>query len=383
MRITQVEVIPVKIPPEEIYLGGSKEGPTYYYRPGWRCVYSRMMETVFVKITAEDGTTGWGEALAPVAPEVTAGIIRSLFTPLLVGADPLATEVLNTRMYDAMRERGHVQGFFIDAIAGVDIALWDLKGRLLGLPVHRLLGGPYARRLPCYVSGLPRPTDAERAELAREWAARGFHRVKLAIGTTIQEDLRTVEAVRDALGEGGTVFVDAHWHYTLPEAMRFGRALEALGVGFLEAPMLPENLDAHAELARQLDIAIAIGEGERTRYQFKEILVRGAADILQPDVGRTGISELKKIAGMAEAWNVPVAPHLSVGQGVMIAATLQVAAAIPNLFILEYQPNPFNLANQFLAKPLVCEDGFMYLPEGPGLGVELDEERIRHHAVQA
>lgn len=381
MKIVQVEALPVKVPPQEIYLGGSRDGDTYYYRPGWRCVYSRLMETVYVKITAEDGTVGWGEALAPVAPEATAQIIRSLFVPLLTGADAMATDVHWTRMYDSMRERGHVQGFHLDAIAGVDIALWDLKGKLLGQPVHKLLGGPYTTAMDCYVSGLPRPTDAERANLAREWAAKGFHKVKLAIGTTIKQDVATVAAVQEALGNGSEVYVDAHWHYTLPEAMRFGRELERLGAGFLEAPMLPENLEAHAELAAHLDIAVAVGEGERTRYQFKEILNRRAADILQPDVGRTGISELKKIATMAEAYNVPVAPHLSVGQGVMIAATLQLAASLPNLLLLEYQPGPFALGNRFLARPLVCEAGQMHLPEGPGLGVEPDEEQIRHYAV--
>lgn len=381
MRITSVEAIPVKIPPKEIYLGGSREGDTYYYRSGWRCVYSRMMETVFVKITAEDGTAGWGEALAPVAPEVAAQIIRSLLTPLLVGSDPMAINVLGTRMYDSMRERGHVQGFFVDAIAGVDIALWDLKGKLLNQPVHKLLGGPYTDRLNCYVSGLPRDTDEERADLAREWASRGFKSAKLHIGTTVEQDIRTIEAVQKGLGEDGQVYMDAHWHYTLPEAMRLGRELEKRKVVWLEAPLLPENLDAHAELAAHLDIAVAVGEGERSRYQFKEILSRRAADILQPDVGRTGISELKKIATMAEAWNVPVAPHLSVGLGVMIAATLQVAASIPNLAIVEYQPNPLSLANQYLAQPLVCENGAYQVPAGPGLGVDLDEERIRHHTA--
>ena len=156
----------------------------------------------------------------------------------------------------------------------------------------------------------------------------------------------------------------------------WGHGLETIGAGFFEAPINPEDLDAHVKLADAVAVPIAIGETERTRYQFKPWLVQRGADILQPDVGRTGISELVKIANMAESFNISVAPHLSVGLGVCIAASLQAAAAIPNLWILEYQPPVFELANTLLKEPLICEAGTYRLPEGSGLGITIDEDKL-------
>jgi galactonate dehydratase len=380
MKITSVEAIPVRIRRDEAYLGalphGAGEG-AYFLRPPYRALYSTHFETAFVKIVTDDGIVGWGEALAPVTPDVVATIVTQLLAPVLKGRDPLTGDVLWGTMYDLMRERGHYGGFMLDAISACDIALWDLRGKILGVGVHTLLGGPHRQRVPCYVSGLPKPTDAERVGLAAEWCAKGFDAFKLAAGYGIEEDATSLGALRDRLGPATTLLLDAHWVYTLDEAVALGRRLEDLGVAVFEAPINPEDLDAHVRLADALAVAVAIGETERTRYQFRPWLVRRGADLLQPDVGRTGISELIKIAQMAEAFNIPVAPHLSVGLGVCIAASIQVATAIPNLWMLEYQPPVFELANTLLVEPLVCEAGAFHLPPGPGLGVAIDETKLR------
>jgi galactonate dehydratase len=337
----------------------------------------RRLETVFVKITTADGVTGWGEALAPVAPEVVQTIVQQLLQPVLIGKNPLDGNVLWTIMYDLMRERGYYGGFMLDAISACDIALWDLRGKLLHQPVHQLLGGTYREAIPCYVSGLPRPTDAQRVELALEWTAKGFHAFKLAAGFGVKEDTDSIAALRSALGPDSPLLLDAHWVYTLDESIRLGRNLEALDAAVLEAPINPEDIDAHIELAKAVAIPVAIGETERTRYQFQPWLTRRGADLLQPDVGRTGISELIKIAQMAETFNIPVAPHLSVGLGVCISASIHVAAAIPNLYMLEYQPPVFELANALLSEPLICADGKYQLPAGNGLGIEINESRLQ------
>lgn len=380
MPITAVETIPVRIRRQEAYLGAMPAGATehaYFVRPPYRALYSAYFETVFVKVTTDDGVTGWGEALAPVAPEAVATIIDQLLTPVLLGRDPLAVDVLWTTMYDLMRERGHYGGFMLDAISAVDIALWDLCGKLLGQPVATLLGGAYRQTIPCYVSGLPRPTDAERVELALQWTERGFHDFKLAAGFGVEADTVSIRALRDALGPKSKLLLDAHWVYTLDESVRLARQLEALDTAVLEAPINPEDLEAHVQLAAAVSIPIAIGETERTRYQFRPWLVQRGADLLQPDVGRTGISELVKIARMAEAFNIPVAPHLSVGLGGCIAASIHAAAALPNLWMLEFQPPVFELANALLETPLVCAEGQYHLPSGPGLGIQIDERRLR------
>ena len=380
MRIREVEAIPLRIKREEAYLGALPKdavSQAYFLRPPYRALYSAYFETAFVKISTDDGAFGWGEALAPVAPEVVSAIVEQLLSPALMGRDPLDGNVLWNVMYDLMRERGYYGGFMLDAISACDTALWDLRGKILGQPVYQLLGGAFHQRVACYVSGLPRPSAEERVELAQSYVERGYHAFKLAAGHGVRADTASVKALRDALGADATLLLDAHWVYALDDAVRLGLQLAELDVGFLEAPINPEDVAGHAQLAAAVPLPIAVGETERTRYQFRPFLEQAAAQILQPDVGRAGISEVIKIASMAEAFNARVAPHLSVGLGICIAASLHTAAAIPNLYLLEYQPPVFETANMLLETPLTCAEGFYELPTAPGLGVALDESKLR------
>ncbi|ESS59122.1 hypothetical protein EDP2_3822 [Enterobacter cloacae S611] len=383
MKISRIDCFPLKITTPQAYLGGEVKASDsdYYYRPEYRCVYSRKMETCLVKITTDSGHVGWGEALAPVVPQVIAELITQLFAPLLTGQSPFASQVLNARMYDAMRDRGHITGYHIDALAAVDIALWDLKGQILDQPVYQLLGGAFREQIPCYVSGLPEPDLPARCALALRWQQKGFNAIKLALGYGVQQDIENVRAIRDALGPQASLFLDAHWNYSVAQAAELANALHPLGVGFLEAPLLPEDIAGHRELRAKSPLPIALGETERTRYQFRPFIEQRAMDIVQPDVGRTGITELMHIASLAQTWNLQVAPHLSVGLGPCIAASIHVAAALPNLFMLEYQPPVFELANHLLDTPLVCEAGHYALPQGAGLGIAINEARVRESVM--
>lgn len=383
MKISRIDCFPLKITTPQAYLGGEVKASDsdYYYRPEYRCVYSRKMETCLVKITTDSGHVGWGEALAPVVPQVIAELITQLFAPLLTGQSPFASQVLNARMYDAMRDRGHITGYHIDALAAVDIALWDLKGQILNQPVYQLLGGAFREQIPCYVSGLPEPDLPARCALALRWQQKGFNAIKLALGYGVQQDIENVRAIRNTLGPHASLFLDAHWNYSVAQAAELANALHPLGVGFLEAPLLPEDIAGHRELRAKSPLPIALGETERTRYQFKPFIEQRAMDIVQPDVGRTGITELMHIASLAQTWNLQVAPHLSVGLGPCIAASIHVAAALPNLFMLEYQPPVFELANQLLDTPLVCEAGHYTLPQGAGLGIAINEARVRESVM--
>lgn len=383
MKISRIDCFPLKITTPQAYLGGEVKASDsdYYYRPEYRCVYSRKMETCLVKITTDSGHVGWGEALAPVVPQVIAELITQLFAPLLTDQSPFASQVLNARMYDAMRDRGHITGYHIDALAAVDIALWDLKGQILNQPVYQLLGGAFRDQIPCYVSGLPEPDLPARCALALRWQQKGFNAIKLALGYGVQQDIENVRAIRNTLGPHASLFLDAHWNYSVAQAAELANALHPLGVGFLEAPLLPEDIAGHRELRAKSPLPIALGETERTRYQFKPFIEQRAMDIVQPDVGRTGITELMHIASLAQTWNLQVAPHLSVGLGPCIAASIHVAAALPNLFMLEYQPPVFELANQLLDTPLVCEAGHYTLPQGAGLGIAINEARVRESVM--
>jgi L-alanine-DL-glutamate epimerase-like enolase superfamily enzyme len=380
MLIKSIEVFPLKFQKGPVYLGDSsalREEHDYYVKPEYRSIYSRHLETLLVKITTESGIYGWGEALAPVGPEVTGEIIERLFKPFLIGMDARNIDVIWSKLYDSMRERGYFSGFMVDAITAIDVALWDILGKSVQLPVYQLLGGAYRTKLPAYVSGIPKATKEERIELALEWKAKGFHAIKLHLGFSVREDAEIAAYMREALGSDFRLMVDVHWQYTVSEVIQLGRKLEKLDIEFLEAPTAPEDIEGTAEIARALDMAVAIGEAKRTRYQFKDRLVRRASDILQPDVGRTGITEMRKIANMAEAFNIPIAPHLSVGQGICIAATLHCSAAMSNFLILEYQPTVLDAVNPLLKQPIICEQGHYLLPESPGLGVEIDEDKLR------
>ena len=380
MTITGIEALPVRLRRDEAYLGAlppHTEVGNYFLRPPYRCLYSATYETVFVRLRTSEGVTAWGEALAPVAPEVVCQIIEQLLTPALIGRELPGAGRLWHLMYDLMRDRGYYGGHMLDAISAVDIALQDAAGKLLDQPVRALLGGAFREDVPCYVSGLPRPTDDERVELALDWQAKGFRAFKLAAGYGVRADETTVRRLREALDEGATLLLDAHWNYTVEEALQLGRRLEDLEVGFFEAPINPEDIAGHARLRDGITIAVAIGETERTRYQFRPWLEQRAVSVLQPDIGRAGISESMVIAQMAEAFNARMAPHLSVGLGPCIAASIQLAAALPNLYLLEYQPPVVELAGSLLREPLEVSAGRFIIPEGPGLGVELDMAKLR------
>jgi galactonate dehydratase len=282
-----------------------------------------------------------------------------------------------------MRDRGHFTGFFADAVAGCDTAVWDLRGRLLGQPVYALLGGPYARQLRAYASGAAGATPAARAEAARRAVEAGFDAIKLHLTRGRHDTIETVEAVRAAVGPRVSLMVDAHNTYDLAEAILVGRELERLDVLFFEAPIDSENVAGLAELAATLQVRIATGEMERSRFQYRDRLVARAVDVVQPDMGYVGLSEMRRIAALAEVFHVPVAPHLSAGLGVCIAATAHLMASIPNFMILEYQSVSFELANRLLRQPLRCEGGQLSLPDGPGLGVEPDEAALREYEVKA
>ena len=385
MVIEKIEVFPLKIKKEHVYLGNSSglDSPyDYYLRPEYRCPYSKNMETVYVKLTTDTGLSGWGEALAPVLPDVTGKIVGSLFTPVLLGADPLNIRVLWNELYDLMRDRGYYSGFMVDAITAVDCALWDIVGKVTQMPVYQLLGGAYRMSIPAYISGLPVEGLEEKVKLAQSWKDQGFQAIKLHIGYGMEEDIRIMTALRKALGADYKLMIDAHWNYTVAQAVKLARKLEDLDVEFLECPLNPEDLNGYAELSAAVDIPVALGESDRTHWQYKDILDKKSCDILQPDVGRCGITELMRIAELAELYGRPVAPHLSVGQAGCIAATLHCDAAMYNFYgMQEYQPSIVPVANEFLVRPIVCENGHLRLPDGPGLGIEFDEDKIKYYSM--
>lgn len=346
-----------------------------------RFIYSKSMDTVIVKLTSDDGLTGYGEAKAPVAPQVTKQIIDLLLAGIVLGADPRDITVLWERMYAGMRVRGHRAGFYTEAISGVDIALWDLVGKSVGLPLFQLLGGAFRNAVRVYASGLPAldihaPEEqfVRLAEEAQEIRRQGYTGLKMAIGKGIQGDLKSIRTVREQLGSDFLIYVDAAGVYDKAQALRLGKELEDLGVGWFEMPIFPEDIDGYVELARSLTIPIAL-DSLTSRYEASEFIRRGGLDIVQPDVCRAGgITESKRIAELADSFGLAFAPHVSIGSAIHIAATAQLAKAMPNTIISEYWIGENPLGNAILKAPIILKDGYLFAPSGPGLGVDINEE---------
>lgn len=389
MRITSIKAYPVRIPRNfddavgtagtPVTISDTKRGASFQY--GWaghyRTLYSKNLETTLVRIETDAGVIGWGEAQSPVAPEITSTIINTLLGPILIDEDALAPEALWQRMYSAMRVRGHTGSFLLDAIAGLDIAIWDICGKVYRQPIYRLLGGPCQKRLRCYVSGLAGRNNSEKISYARQHFEKGARAFKLFFDGTDAELLALVDDLRDAFGNEIDIFVDALWRLSPKTALELARSLESRKVGWLEAPLMPEDIRGHKWLALRAGIPIALGESYRTRFELAPFLENRAVDILQPDIGRIGITEGRKIACLADTFHVPVAPHISIGLGPQIAAALHFAHAVPNLMIVECNPMVFELANRVLREPLMFSLDQMAAPSSHGLGTELNDEALR------
>ncbi|NUR89637.1 MAG: mandelate racemase/muconate lactonizing enzyme family protein, partial [Nonomuraea sp.] len=333
-------------------------------------------------VYAEDGTVGVGECYGLPAPEVTATVVATVLAPLLIGQDALATTAVWERLYRAQAAGGHNRGFYLEAIAGVDLALWDLRGKLAGQPVHRLLGGPVRTEIPCYASPVAlRATPEESAEQAAGYVADGFRAVKVKIGRGARVDGEHLAAVRAAVGEDVELLTDANCAYSVDEATAVGRVLRELGIGWFEEPLQVDDLAGLAELRRRTGLTIVNGETHFTRFDLRDSLVREAIDVFMPNVARCGgLTEAMRIAALASAFHVDIAPH-GVGSGVSLAAALQLCAAVPNLRTYEYNRLPNPLRERILLSPPVFRDGMLRVPTGAGLGVELDQDVVDRHTI--
>ena len=391
-RIASIETFSIRLPRDSAAVQGTAGSPTalktgrfdYRWSDAYATLYSVNFEAALVKLTAESGLVGWGEAQAPLAPDVACLITEQLLRPAIEGQSfELAAQgvgALRERMYAGMRVRGQTGGFMLDAIAGVDIALWDLVGRAAGRPVCDLLGSNSpAASVPAYLSGLGGETTAARISQAEDAWERGFRTFKLFLDRKPDDLIKLVAALRERFGPAIRIAVDALWHLDPATAKVFGRALDEHSALWLECPLPPEMLRAHARLAAEIKTPIALGESYRSRHELEPFLEQGCVGWLQPDLGRCGITEAVAIAHHVAARHprVQVVPHISIAMGPQIAAALHFSAAMPTVPMAEYNPSVFSVANQFLAEPLVLVGHHYQVPQSPGLGIEIDERAIR------
>jgi len=345
---------------------------------------------LIVEIETDQGLVGWGECYG--LARINCAVIESI-RPFLLQQDALRIEWLWHEIYARFRDHGQ-KGAIIQGLSGIDIALWDLKGKYFGQPVHRLLGGPMRNQVDAYATGLYRRNagnpEIYLSEEARRYRDEGFKAVKLKVGFGISDDVRTTRAVRTAIGSDVGLMIDANHAYDARAAIKLGRQIEELDIGWFEEPVPPEDLAGYRETKAALKIPIAGGECEFTRFGFREILATRAIDIVQPDTcSAGGLSECKKIADMAAAYGIRYVPHVW-GTGIALAAALQLLAVLPPLTppslkpiepILEFDRTEHPIRQSLLVEAIEHQNGAVAIPEGPGLGVEVNREALRQYRI--
>ena len=364
---------------------------TFLANPGGR------KNLCFVKVETDEGVHGWGECYTQSDRDLQITAHVDALTRYLVGRDPANIKHFLQVAYDDFASRRGGMDFYC-AISGIEQALWDIQGKALGVPVYKLIGGACHGKIRVYANGWSEPygragtPDALAAE-ALKMVEKGFTAIKFdpvpgPWRTLVDKEVEratvaSVRAVREAVGPDVDILLNMHRRLAPMHAVRIARDIEEYRPFWYDEPVLADNIDALAGAKREIGIPVVTGEALYGKFEFREVFEKQAADIINPDVCNVGgILELKEIAAMAEAYFVAVSPHNYNSTTVGLAATMQVSAAIPNFLITEYFMNLEAFGGEVAVEPLQVVDGYIELPEAPGLGIELDEEALARYPYQ-
>ncbi|MCO6384244.1 mandelate racemase/muconate lactonizing enzyme family protein [Oceanicola sp. 502str15] len=368
---------------------------------GYSQQYYHQRTAHLVEVQTDEGITGWGECFgAGNVALANRAIVEQVIAPMVLGMNPLDRDVAWHRVYNLLRDHGQ-KGMPMQSLSGVDIALWDIAGKVAGLPLHRLIGGRHRDRVPVYGYGMmlrPEPADELVARFPDEAAAikdMGFVATKMKVGLGPRDDVRLIEAVRRGVGDDFRFMIDANHAYTTADAFYVGRAMEEFQPYWFEEPVAPEDLDGYRELRSGLTVNISGGEAEFNRWGWRALLEARGLDIAQPEVcALGGISEYLRVLALCHAHFTPVVNHVW-GSAIAVATNLHLLAAMPplpgGLFpwepMLEFDTTDNRFRDDLLSEPLDIQGqvarsgGYAAVPEGPGLGVEPDRDFIAAHAV--
>lgn len=368
---------------------------------GYSQQYYQKRTAHLVEIRTDEGLVGWGECFGPGNVAIANKcIIEKVIQPMILEFDPLNREVIWQKVYNLLRDHGQ-KGMPIQALSGIDIALWDIAGKVTNMSISRLIGGRFRESIPVYGYGMMlRREDVDSLadrfyEEAQAIKSMGFVATKMKVGLGPEKDIRLAEAVRKGIGDGFPFMVDANHCYTSSDALYVGRALEEMNAFWFEEPVPPEDLEGYLELKSVLDIKIAGGEAEFTRWGWRNILQKRCVDLAQPEVcALGGISEYLKVLAMAHAHFVPVVNHVW-GSAIAVATNLQLLAAMPPLPggihpiepLLEFDTTDNKFRDELIIEPLKIQQqvsangGFVSIPDNPGIGVEPDPEFIRKFSI--
>src|SRR5262245_31315667 len=371
----------------QTYILESRLQRPFAYSQGW----FRSRTAMIVRVLTDEGIEGVGECFGP--PELTAAVVEKAYAPMLIGRDPLDNEVVWEELYNRLRDHGQ-KGTVIEALSGIDIALWDIKGKAAGLPIYKLMGGAFRTRVQPYATGFYRRAGLAGQEdvLVKEaetHAKSGFRAMKLKLGFGFEEDQRCARAVRRALGDDKRWMADANHAYDASTALRLGRVLEENAYEWFEEPVTPEDIEGYRRLHNALDIAIAGGEAEFTRFGMKTLLKERCLDIVQPDCcGVGGLTEAKRVAILANTFGIRCIPHVW-GTRIATAVALQLIAVLPPTPpalvpvepLLEFDCSEHPLREEVVQEKIAIDsNGMVAVPNSPGLGVTLNLEFVEKAA---
>lgn len=361
---------------------------------GWSMGWFSTRCMVLTKITTDEGLVGWGEG--GVTP--CALIVNEMLSPQLLGEDPMNINKLWHKMYVSLHNAGYVGGFGGDAISSVDIALWDIAGKASGKSIAQLMGGVLRDKIPVYATGLYYYKDDPLKKLLKEaegYVENGFKAMKMKIGgASINDDIARVKAMREVIGDNILLMVDANQAYNASSAIQMGKRLGDLDVRWFEEPVVATDIEAYLTVKNGQPVPVAGGELLRNRYDAKEVVGRRAVDILQPDVERAGgVTEVRNIAAMANAFGIMVNLH-SWGSAINIAAALNISATLPTtpysrdsrpfeqVTVMEFDQSENPMRTELCDYSFVQKDGYAEVPNGPGLGININEHVVEKHCVQ-
>lgn len=380
-RVHSIAVFSLTRERDTPYLGAARAGEEpnahgYLVRQENRTVYPIFDRSVLVRIETRNGVIGWGETYGIVAPGAVAAIINDLLAGFTIGRDPADPSAIYDDLYDLMRVRGYTGGFYVDALAAIDIALWDIAGKQAGKSIVELLGGIQHAKIPAYVSGLPEKTRSARAELALSWQERGFNSFKFATPVADDGPAKELETLRSTLGDSAQIAADMHWNQTPDQALALIDAMQPHGLWFAEAPVRTEDIAGLETVSKTTDTPIAIGEEWRTIFDMKHRLDRCNIAIIQPEMGHTGITNFVRMGQLAAQKNIDLIPHATIGTGIFLAASLLASQSLSATKYHEFQHSIFEPNRHLIIGDMSCENGAYSPPSGPGLGIEPSKEAL-------
>ena len=380
-KIKSIEVFTLTLNRDIPYLGATGEGENinekgYFVRDANKTVYSTFDRSVLLRMETTSGIVGWGETYGLVAPGVIGELITDLLANFIIGRDPSDPSVIYDNLYDLMRFRGYTGGFYVDALAAIDIALWDIAGRQVGKSVAELLGGVKKKKFMAYVSGLPKKSIEARGKLAKAWQKKGFNSFKFAAPVAEFGLVEEISHLRTVLGPTAKISADMHWNHSADNAIELIKAMEKYDIWFAEAPVRTEDISGLGKVTENVTVPIAVGEEWRTHFDMLHRVERCKIAIVQPEMGHKGITNFVRIGELATELGLDIIPHATIGAGIFLAASLQVSSCMQALSGHEFQHSVFEPNRWILDGNMDCAAGFYTPPSGPGLGVEPSAEAL-------